>query len=82
MNNEQNMPDKSMMYLMKNRKSYVSEKARGKSYSSEFETLFAEHWPHVSRLLRRLVGDHTRVGGLGGLEADGFPQLSQRELGA
>jgi RNA polymerase sigma factor (sigma-70 family) len=57
MNNEQNMSDKSMMYLMKNRKSYVSEKARGKSYSSEFETLFAEHWPHVYRLLRRLVGD-------------------------
>jgi RNA polymerase sigma-70 factor (ECF subfamily) len=57
MNNEQNMPYKSMMDLMKNRKANAIEKNQVKSHSPEFEALFMEHWPRIYRLLRRLVGD-------------------------
>ena len=57
MNHEQNMPDKSMMYLMKNRRANAFEKTQAESYSPEFEALFMEHWSRIYRLLCRLVGD-------------------------
>jgi len=57
MNHEQNMPDKCMMYLMKNRKANDRETTQADSYSREFEALFMEHWPRIYRLMRRLVGD-------------------------
>jgi RNA polymerase sigma factor (sigma-70 family) len=57
MDHEQNIPNKSMMYLMKNRKANAFEKTQVKSHSPEFEALFMEHWPRIYRLLRRLVGD-------------------------
>ena len=57
MDYEKNIPNKSMMYRMKNRKTNVFEKTQAKSHSPEFEALFIEHWPRIYRLLRRLVGD-------------------------
>jgi RNA polymerase sigma-70 factor (ECF subfamily) len=57
MNYDQNIPRKSMMYLMKNRKAKAFESAQAESYSSEFEMLFKEHWSLVYQLLCRLVGD-------------------------
>lgn len=57
MNREQNIPDKSMMYLMKNRKVRDVETSQADLYSPEFEAAFMEHWPRIYRLLCRLVGD-------------------------
>ena len=57
MNREQNMSDKSMMYLMKKRRANVRETAQADSYPTEFESLFMEQWPRIYRLLCRLVGD-------------------------
>jgi len=57
MNHEQNMPEKSMMYLMKNRKADAFEQTQVDPYSREFEALFMEQWPRIYRLLHRLVGD-------------------------
>ena len=57
MNYDQNILYKSMMYLMKNRKVNAFEVTQADSYPSEFEELFVEHWPHVYRILYRLVGD-------------------------
>lgn len=57
MDYDKNKLYKSMMYLMKNRKADAYKATRAGSYSSEFEALFVEHWPHVYRLLFRLVGD-------------------------
>ena len=57
MSYDQKIARKSMMYLMKNRKVKALGSTQVDSYSSEFETLFKEHWPRVYRLLWRLVGD-------------------------
>jgi RNA polymerase sigma-70 factor, ECF subfamily len=57
MSYDQNILHKSMMYLMKNRSGKALESSRTESYSSEFETLFKEHWQSVYRLLCRMVGD-------------------------
>jgi len=51
------MLTKSMIDSMKNLKSDVVETTSTESISSAFEALFQEHWPHVYRLLNRLVGD-------------------------
>ena len=42
---------------MKDLKTDVVETSSTDSTSSAFEALFLEHWGHVYRLLRRLVGD-------------------------
>ena len=57
MSYEQKIPQKSMMYLMNNRKAKAFEDSQASSYLSEFEALFEEHWSHVYRLLCGLVGD-------------------------
>jgi RNA polymerase sigma-70 factor (ECF subfamily) len=54
---EQNMLTKSMIDSMKNLKTDVVENPSAESTSSTFEALFKEHWAHIYRLLRRLVGD-------------------------
>ena len=46
-----------MIDSMKNLKTDVVETSSTDSISSAFEALFREHWPHVYRLLCRLVGD-------------------------
>lgn len=51
------MLSKSMIDLMKNLKTDVVESPSAESVSEAFETLFREHWAHVYRLLKRLVGD-------------------------
>jgi len=57
MSYEQNIQRKSMMYLMNNHDAKAFEDSQAGSYSSEFEDLFEEHWPHIYRLLCGLVGD-------------------------
>lgn len=57
MNYDQNNLTKSMMYLMKNRKSDAFEAVQRESKISKFEAIFEEHWPHVYRLLFGLVGN-------------------------
>ena len=51
------MLSKSMIDSMKNLKTDVVETPSTESTSSAFETLFREHWAHVYRVLKRLVGD-------------------------
>ena len=46
-----------MIDSMKQLKTKDVEMARDESASSDFETLFQEHWTRVYRLLQRLVGD-------------------------
>jgi RNA polymerase sigma factor (sigma-70 family) len=77
MSYDQNILDKSMMYLMKDQKAKTFEMAQSGSSSSEFEALFIEHWPRVYRLLCRLVGDPAEAEDLA-LET--FFRLYQRNL--
>ena len=60
---------------MKNLKTDVVETSSTDSISSAFEALFLEHWPHVYRLLCRLVGDSAEAEDLA-LET--FVRLYQR----
>ena len=46
-----------MIYQMNKPKTDAVETTRAESRSISFEALFAEHWPHVFRVLSRLVGD-------------------------
>jgi RNA polymerase sigma-70 factor (ECF subfamily) len=46
-----------MIDSMKHLKTEKVETAQDESHSTEFETLFQEHWGRVYRLLQRLVGD-------------------------
>lgn len=46
-----------MIVSMKDLKTDVGETTAADSLSSAFEALFHEHWPHIYRLLARLVGD-------------------------
>lgn len=65
----------SMIDSMKNLKTDVVETSSTDSISSAFEALFLEHWPHVYRLLCRLVGDSAEAEDLA-LET--FVRLYQR----
>ena len=46
-----------MIISMKKRKANAQEIVELEPYSSEFETLFMEHWARICRLLYRIVGD-------------------------
>lgn len=55
LSNAQNLPGESMISSMKD--TDIIGMVQTESGSSEFETLFREHWTQVYRVLYRLVGD-------------------------
>ena len=55
--NDRNWLHKSMIQLMKKRKTELLKTSEAESDSREFESVFREYWAYVYRILKRLVGD-------------------------